>query len=192
MIKLFEMFSGYGGASFALKKNKANFECVGFSEIDKHAINCYNKNHVNIDSINRFGEVDGFSQIKNYGDCTKIDPKELPNFNLLTGGFPCQPFSFSGKGLGEQDTRGTLFYDIIRIAEEKKPNCILLENVKGIMSKRHEITLNKIIDELKRIGYYVHLKVLNSKNYGIPQSRERVFFVCFRNIENYNFLLRKN
>ena len=176
-IKLFEMFAGYGGASFALKKAGIPFECVGYSEIDKYAIDCYNQNH----SFEMRNLLDCSEQIpKNYGDCTKIDPNNLPDFDLLTGGFPCQSFSVAGKGLGEQDTRGTLFHDIIRIAEVKKPKYMLLENVKGLTNKRHKDTFNKIISELERIGYIVRWKVLNSKEHGIPQNRERVFFVCFR------------
>jgi DNA (cytosine-5)-methyltransferase 1 len=165
MLKVFEMFAGYGGASFALKKAGIPFETVGYSEIDKFAIQCYNQNH---------------GDIKNFGDCTKIVPEELPDFDLLTGGFPCQAFSVAGKGLGEQDTRGTLFHDIIRIAEAKKPKYMLLENVKGLLSKRHKDTFEKILSELNRIGYNVKWKVLNSKEHGIPQNRERVFFACFK------------
>lgn len=162
-MKFFEMFSGFGGASFALKKAGIDFECIGISETDKYAIQCFNQN---------------FPNIKNFGDCTKINPNDLPDFDLLTGGFPCQSFSVAGKGLGEQDTRGTLFYDIIRIAEVKKPTYMLLENVKGLTNKKHKDTFNKILSELKRIGYDVKWKVLNSKEYGIPQNRERIFFVC--------------
>ena len=162
---MFSMFSCYGGAEFALKKARIPFECVGYSEIDKAAIKCYDQNHPNI---------------TNYGDCTKINPLELPDFDLLTGGFPCQSFSVAGKGLGELDTRGTLFNDIIRIAEVKQPKYVLLENVKGLTNKKHEKTFNKILSEIKRIGYECHWGILNSKEYGTPQNRERVFFVCFR------------
>lgn len=157
------MFSGYGGAEFALKKANIEHECIGFSEIDKYAIQCFQQNH---------------GMIKNYGDCKNINPNDLPDFDLLTGGFPCQSFSIAGKGLGELDTRGTLFYEIIRIAEVKKPKYMLLENVKGLTFKTHKSTFDKILSELKRIGYDVIWKVLNSKDYGIPQNRERVFFVC--------------
>ena len=165
-LKIFEMFAGKGGASFALKKAEIPFECIGYSEINKDAIICYELNHPNI---------------KNYGDCKKINPEELPDFDLLTGGFPCQSFSAAGKGLGEQDTRGTLFNEIIRIAEVKKPRYMLLENVKGLTFKKHKATFNKIISELNRIGYSVTWRVLNSKEHGIPQNRERIWFVCFRN-----------
>ncbi len=163
MIKVFEMFSGYGGASFALKKANIDFQTIGYSEIDKVAIKCYQNN---------------FPSIKNYGDCKQIDPFQLPDFNLLTAGFPCQPFSGAGKHHGFIDTRGTLFYDIIRIAECKKPDYILLENVKGLTFKNHQQTLQIILKEISRIGYQVNYKILNSRDYGTPQSRERVVFLC--------------
>jgi len=162
-MKLFEMFAGYGGASFALKRLGIDFECVGVSEIDNDAMRCYTQNHK------------GY----HYGDCTKINPHDLPDFNLLTAGFPCQSFSLAGKGGGELDTRGTLFNEIIRIAEVKKPKYMLLENVKGLTTKKHVDTFHKILGELLRIGYQVYVKVLNSKEHGTPQNRERVFFVCF-------------
>jgi DNA (cytosine-5)-methyltransferase 1 len=164
-IKVFDMFSGYGGAEFALKKAQINHECIGFSEIKKHAIKCFENNHPGI---------------KNFGDCTLIKIEELPDFDLLTGGFPCQPFSEAGKHLGELDTRGTLFHDIIRIAEAKHPRWMLLENVKGLTFEIHKATFEKILSELDRIGYKVYQKVMNSKEHGTPQSRERVLFVCFR------------
>lgn len=168
MIKLFSMFSGYGGAEFALKQAGIPFECVGYSEIDKFAIQCYDQNHPGI---------------KNYGDCRSImvgNAPNLPDFDLLTGGFPCQVFSIAGKQLGESDPRGTLFYEIVRIAEIKQPKFMLLENVKGLTSKKFKSTFDKILSELGRIGYNVDWKVLNSKDYGIPQSRARVWFVCVR------------
>ncbi len=161
-IKLLELFSGYGTASFALKQLGIPCECVGYSDIDKYANQCFQQNHGG----------------KELGDCTKIDPNDLEDFDLLTGGFPCQTFSVAGKHMGELDTRGTLFNEIIRIAEVKKPRYMMLENVKGLMSKRHKSTFDKIISELYRIGYFVKWKVLNTKEHGIPQNRERVFFVC--------------
>ena len=162
-IKIFEMFSGYGGASFALKLAQIPHECVGFSEIDKDAIFCYKNN---------------FPEVPNLGDCKKIEPAKLPDFDLLTAGFPCQPFSEAGRHGGINDTRGTLFYDIIRIAEIKKPKYLVLENVKGLTFAPHKKTLNIILKELDRIGYDVKYKILNSRDYGTPQSRERVVFLC--------------
>ena len=170
MIKLFEMFTGYGGASFSLKKAGIPFECVGYSEIDKYAIQCFQQNHIRY--------LDGYG--KNFGDCREINVDNLPDFDLLTGGFPCQSFSQAGKMKGEVDSRGTLFQEIIRIAEAKKPKYMLLENVKGLTCKRFKDTFDKILSELNRIGYNVYWKVLNSKDFGIPQSRARVWFVCFR------------
>ena len=180
-LKIFEMFAGYGGASFALKKAEIEHECIGYSEIDKFAIQCFEQNH--------YEECDCVDPIKvspiNYGNCKGINPHKLPDFDLLTGGFPCQSFSTAGKGLGEQDIRGTLFEDIIRIAEVKKPKYMLLENVRGLTFKNHKATFMKILSELKRIGYSVDWKVLNSKNFGVPQNRERVWFICFRDTEDF-------
>ena len=163
-LKTLELFSGYGTASFALKQLGVDFECIGYSDIDKYANQCFKQNHGS----------------KELGDVTKINPKDLEDFDLLTGGFPCQTFSVAGKGMGELDSRGTLFNEIIRIAEVKNPRYMLLENVKGLMSKKHKPTFDKIISELYRIGYFVKWKVLNTKEHGIPQNRERVFFCCFR------------
>ncbi len=163
-LKLFEAFAGYGGASYGLTRAKIPHETVGYSEIDRFAIEFYENNHPGI---------------LNYGDITKIDPKGLPDFDLFTGGFPCQPFSQVGLGLGERDTRGTLFHDILRICEVKKPKHILLENVKGLIQKRHESTLSTILDSLRNIGYDVIFKLLNSKDYGIPQNRDRVWIYAY-------------
>lgn len=159
-IKLFEGFAGYGGASFGLKKANIEHEIIGFSENDKDAVEMYELN---------------FPGVPDFGDITKIDEKKLPDFNLFTGGFPCQPFSTVGKRLGELDIRGTLFADIIRICEYKKPEFILLENVKGLAMGKQKPTFEKILNELKRIGYDVRWKILNSKDYGIPQNRERLW-----------------
>ena len=160
-LRVFEGFAGYGGASFGLNKAHIPHKVIGYSDIDQEAIELYEYN---------------FPGIKNYGDITKIDEKSLPDFDLFTGGFPCQPFSTVGKMLGELDTRGTLFNDIIRICEHKKPQFILLENVKGLLGKKHRPTFDKIISELNRIGYKnVQYAVLNSKDYGVPQNRERLW-----------------
>lgn len=163
VLRVFETFSGYGGASFALQKAGIEFECVGYSEINKKAIECYNINH---------------SNVKNYGDITKINHEELPDFDFLSGGFPCQAFSLAGKRKGFEDTRGTLIYDVLRIANYKKPKYMLLENVRGILSHDNGNTIKTILYAIKDIGYDVHLLDLNSKEYGTPQNRERVYFVC--------------
>jgi DNA (cytosine-5)-methyltransferase 1 len=136
--------------------------CMGYSEIDKYAIKIYQKH---------------FSKHKNYGDITKINPEKLPDFDLLVGGFPCQAFSIAGKRKGFEDTRGTLFFDIARILRSKKPRFFLLENVKGLLSHDNGFTFKTIIATLTELGYDIQWQVLNSKNFGVPQNRERVFIV---------------
>lgn len=172
-MKILELFSGYGTASFALKRLGIPYECVGYSDIDKYANQCFRQNHCK----------NGSNKLE-LGDIKAISAEKLQDFDLLTGGFPCQAFSNAGKMQGELDPRGTLFYEIIRIAEVKKPRYMLLENVKGLTNNKFKDTFNKILSELSRIGYSVTWRVLNSKDYGIPQSRARVWFVCFRNYED--------
>lgn len=162
-IRVFEGFAGYGGASFGLKRSGLKYEVVGMSEYDKFASSLLAQN---------------FPNVKNWGDITKIDPNDLPDFDLFTGGFPCQPFSSAGLQLGENDKygRGTLFYDIVRICAVKQPKYILLENVKGLTQKKFEKTFSMIKQSLKDIGYGdIAYAVLNSKDYGIPQNRERLW-----------------
>ncbi len=136
--------------------------CVGYSEIDKYAVEIYQKR---------------FPEHKNYGDITKIKPSKLPDFDLLVGGFPCQAFSIAGKRKGFKDTRGTLFFDIARILRSKKPRLFLLENVKGLLSHDSGNTFKTIISTLAKLGYDIQWQVLNSKNFGVPQNRERVFII---------------
>lgn len=136
--------------------------CVGFSEIDRYAIQIYKKR---------------FSNHKNYGDATKIKAEDLPDFDMLCAGFPCQSFSIAGKRKGFQDTRGTLFYEICRIAQAKRPRLLFLENVKGLLSHDRGRTFAAILVSLDELGYDVEWQVLNSKDFGVPQNRERVFIV---------------
>lgn len=136
--------------------------CAGYSEIDKYAVEIYQRH---------------FPEHKNYDDITKIKPNKLPDFDLLVGGFPCQAFSIAGKRKGFKDTRGTLFFDIARILRSKKPRLFLLENVKGLLSHDNGRTFKIIIATLTKLGYDVQWQVLNSKNFGVPQNRERVFIV---------------
>lgn len=161
MIKLFEMFAGFKGASHALKKAGIPFECVGYSEIDKFAIQCIENN---------------FPNTKNYGDATKINPHELPDFDLLTFGHPCQSFSIAGKRQGMQDSRGKLIYFVFNIIKIKKPKYILGENVKGLLTIDKGQTFKNIMEELSNLGYDVDFRLFNSKEHGIPQNRERVFY----------------
>lgn len=167
-IRVFEGFAGYGGASFGLQRAGINHEVVGYSEFDKFASALYDANH---------RDKNG-APIKNWGDITQINPEELPDFDLFTGGFPCQPFSTVGLQHGELDRygRGTLVYDIIRICAVKKPRFIFLENVKGLATKRFESTFNMVKSALKELGYGdLHYAILNTKDYGIPQNRERLW-----------------
>lgn len=136
--------------------------CIGFSEIDKYAIATYQKH---------------YPTHHNYGDITKINADELPDFDLLVGGFPCQAFSIAGKRKGFEDTRGTLFFEIARILKAKQPRLFCLENVKGLLSHDNGNTFTTIISTLNELGYDLQWQVLNSKNHGVPQNRERVFII---------------
>ena len=167
-IRVFEGFAGYGGATYGLKRAGINHEVVGYSEFDKFASALYDANHKDAEG----------QPIKNWGDITLINPKELPDFDLFTGGFPCQPFSTVGMQQGEKDRygRGTLLYDIIRICEEKRPKYIFLENVKGLATKRFAATFDTLKNALKELGYGdLCYAILNTKDYGIPQNRERLW-----------------
>ena len=159
-MRFLDLFSGIGGFHLGLKP--LGFECIGYSEIDKYAIEMY-KNH--------FGEGN------NLGDITKINASDLPDFDILTAGFPCQAFSIAGKRKGFEDTRGTLFFEIARILSVKKPTWFILENVKGLFSHDQNKTFKVIMSTLWELGYAVDYKVLNAKNFGIPQNRERIFII---------------
>lgn len=174
MLKVFEMFAGYGGSSFALKRLEIDFKVIGYSEIKKHAIKIYEQNHPNI---------------KNFGDCQNIDPNDLEDFDLLTAGFPCVDVSIAGK---RDLSRGRtlLFEEIIRIAKIKKPSYMVLENVKGLLYKKE--FFKYVIESIEKLGYNIHWRVLNSRDYNLPQSRERIFFICFRDdlindYQSFNF-----
>lgn len=136
--------------------------CVGYSEIDKYAIKVYERQ---------------FEGAKNYGDITKINTDELPDFDLLVGGFPCQAFSIAGKRRGFEDTRGTLFFELARILKAKTPRLFVFENVKGLLNHDNGNTFKTIIAAIDELGYDCQWQVLNSKNHGVPQNRERVIIV---------------
>ena len=138
----------------------------GISEVDKHAVELYNKN---------------FPSIKNFGDITKINAEDIPKHDLLVGGFPCQAFSYAGKKLGFNDTRGTLFYEFARAVKETNPKLILAENVKGLVSHESGKTLQTIKEVIDEIGYeLVEPEVLKAIFYRVPQKRERIFLVAIR------------
>lgn len=174
-IRIFEGFAGYGGASFATKRmnkmcGKKVFYTIGFSEIEPSAIDLYNANH----------KDEKGNPLKNWGDIKDINPLELPEFDMFSGGFPCQPFSSAGSLLGELDERGSLFAEIIKICQVKKPKYIFLENVPNLCRGKCKPTFDAILDLLKAIGYDVRTVILNSKDYGVPQSRSRLWFFGVR------------
>ena len=158
-----ELFAGIGGFGTAL--NRLGGECVFASEIDKFASKAY-------ETL--------YGGVMLHGDITKIDEKEIPNHDILTAGTPCQSFSVAGKRKGFDDTRGTLFFDVARVAKEKQPKVVWIENVKGLVNHDKGRTLDVMIETLNEIGYTVDFDVLNSKYFGVPQNRERIFIVAIR------------
>lgn len=160
IFKFIDLFSGIGGFRLALES--VGGKCVFSSEIDKHACEMYEAN---------YGE-------NPYCDITKLNPKDIPDFDILCAGFPCQAFSICGKQKGFIDeTRGTLFFDIVRILKEKKPKGFILENVKNLNTHDKGRTLTVMLDTLHELGYTVNYKVLNAKDFGVPQNRERIILV---------------
>src|SRR5690625_3487247 len=161
------LFSGIGGFEQAL--DKLGGECVFASEHDPKMKTQW--------AAKAYEVLYG---IKPEGDITQIDAKDVPDHDLLVGGFPCQSFSVAGKRKGFEDTRGTLFFEIARIAKEKQPKALLLENVKGLVNHDKGRTLDIMIRTLNEIGYVVDFNVLNSKYFGVPQNRERIFIIAGR------------
>lgn len=172
-IKYFSMFSGIGGFEYGLQQSKHEFKNVGYSEIDKYARSIYEKNYTNHIC---------------FGDATKINTEDLPDFSFLIGGFPCQTFSIAGKRAGFNDTRGTMFFELARILRDKQPSYFLFENVKGILSHEGGRTLNRILKILNELGYDVLWENYNSRDYNVPQNRERIYFKgYFRERERCSF-----
>ena len=164
-IKFIDLCSGIGGFHSGLTAT-GHYECVGHAEIDPHASKAY---------AVIYGKEGGL----NYGDLRKIKPKKLPDFDLLCAGFPCQSFSVAGRRLGFKDTRGTIFFEIARIIAEKRPSFILLENVPGLLSHDGGRTLTTIFSSLVEMGYNLEWMVLNSKYFGVPQQRRRLYIVGY-------------
>lgn len=156
------LFSGIGGFETAL--NSLGGSCVLASDFDKYANQSYKA---------LYGE-------ETSGDVTKIDAAQVPHHDILVGGFPCQSFSVAGNRGGFEDARGTMFFEVARIAKRRKPKAIILENVKGLVSHDKGTTLDTIFKTLNDIGYTVDFEILNSKFYGVPQNRERIFIVALR------------
>lgn len=164
-LRVFEAFAGIGTQRMALKRLGINHEVVGISEIDKFAIKSYEAIH---------GET------KNFGDISKLDTKDLPDFDLFTYSFPCQDISTAGKQAGfdkDSGTRSSLLWECERIIEAKRPKYLLMENVKALTFKKNISGFNNWLKILEDIGYKNYWKVLNAKDYGVPQNRERVFCI---------------
>lgn len=166
-MKIFSTFTGIGGFEIginnaSLKLTGDHADVVGYSEIDKYAIQVYEY---------------WFKGVKNYGDITKIAAESLPDFDCLVGGFPCQAFSVAGKRGGFNDTRGTLFFDLARILRAKQPRLFVFENVKGLCNHDGGKTFRTIISTIDELGYDCQWQVINSKDFGVPQNRERIIIV---------------
>jgi len=167
--KFIDLFAGVGG--IRLPFDEIDGECVFSSEIDKFARQTYQSN---------FGD-------EPHGDITQIDPIEIPEFDLLLAGFPCQPFSQAGLQQGFNDTRGTLFFYIAKIIEQHLPSVVLLENVKRLKTHDKGNTFKVMKETLEDLGYTVSSQVLAAKDFGIPQNRERIYIVALKNNETFTF-----
>ena len=196
-IRFIDLFSGIGGFRLGLEKTNKSLRCLqsgdegqqnsgnntpqfhegeqerisnnrGFKHVWSNDINKY----ANQIYTTRFGEEAHYS-----GDIRGVDARQIPDHDLLCGGFPCQAFSVAGKRRGFEETRGTLFFEICRIAEHHRPRLLLLENVKGLLSHDGGRTFATILNTLEELGYWWEYQVLNSKHFGVPQNRERVFII---------------
>lgn len=175
MIQYAELFAGIGGfrkaAELITRDTDVSFKCIGFSEIDNHALTTYGNNY-RLNGEVRIGDITHFIQ-----DRKKL--KSLPETNLLLGGFPCQSFSVLGKKLGLEDERGRILFSIHELLRKKQPDFIVLENVRNIITHNKGQTLNEILSFFKKHKYkYINYVVLDSQNFGLPQKRARIFFVC--------------
>lgn len=159
-MKVLSLCSGVGGAELALKQSDIDAEVIGYAEIDKFASSIYERH---------------FPNHTNLGDLTKIKVEELEDFDMLISGIPCQAFSVAGKQKGFADTRGTIFFDVARILKAKKPKYFLIENVKNFLSHDKGNTFQVIASTLLELGYNIRWDILNSKDFGVPQNRERIY-----------------
>jgi DNA (cytosine-5)-methyltransferase 1 len=164
-----DLFAGIGGIRMGFEH--AGGECVFTSEWDEAAQKTYQSN---------YGELP-------YGDITKIKPEEIPSFDMLLAGFPCQPFSQAGLKKGFEDTRGTLFFDIARIVKHHQPAVVFLENVRNLAGHDKGNTLKIILGTLKELEYKVFHQILNAKDFGLPQNRARIYIIAFRDNVEFEF-----
>lgn len=161
--RLIDLFAGIGGIRLGFEQTK-RVDVVFSSEIDKYAAQTYQANFDDTPS----------------GDITRIETKDIPQHDILVGGFPCQAFSLAGKRMGFADIRGTLFFEIARILKDKRPKAFLLENVKGLLSHDKGNTFEVIKTTIDELGYDLKFKVLSGKDFGVPQNRQRIFLVGIR------------
>ena len=174
-MRFIDLFAGIGGFRIALEE--FGHKCVFSSEMDKYCQKVYEDNFKDTPS----------------GDITQISENNIPDFDILTAGFPCQPFSYAGRQEGFNDkTRGTLFFDVLRIIKAKRPKMFLLENVKGLKSHNNGETMDIILSALKELGYDVHWKILDSHKFGVPQKRERWYCVGFDKKVDFKFPIQTN
>lgn len=162
MLKVFEAFAGIGAQAAALRNIGVDYEVVGISEIDKRAIKAYELIH---------------GPVKNFGDVSKIDPSTLPDIDLFTYSFPCTDLSTAGKQLGLENTRSGLLYECEKIIEAKRPTYLMLENVPALVGKKFKPSFDAWVEYLNRLGYNTYWKVLNAKDFGHAQNRNRVFAI---------------
>ncbi|GAA9455462.1 DNA cytosine methyltransferase [Helicobacter pylori] len=155
--------SGIGGGRLGLEQ--CHLKCVGHAEINHEALRTYEL---------------FFKDTYNFGDLMRINPNDLPDFDALISGFPCQAFSINGKRKGLEDERGTIIYGLIRILKVKQPKCFLLENVKGLINHKQQETFKTIIKALQEAGYTTYYQILNSADFQLAQKRERLYIVGFR------------
>lgn len=176
MLKLLSLFTGIGAFEKALERLNIDYELVGFSEIDKYAIKSYCAVH-------------NVSENKNLGDVAKIEIDKIPDFDLMSWGFPCQDISIAGRMKGiKEGTRSGLYYEGYKILKAKMPKISIIENVKNLTSQRFRSQFDSILNDISELGYNNYWKILNAKDYGVPQNRERVFIVSIRkDIDKGNF-----
>lgn len=177
-LRFIDLFAGIGGFHIALSRYNAS--CVFASEKDKYAIETYKYNHLRTE------------EEKNilHGDITKIEGEDVPEHDILCAGFPCQPFSISGNQLGFDDARGTMFFEVIKILKVRRPSIVFLENVSNLKRHAEGQTLETMKLELEKLGYTVFYDILNASDFGVPQSRKRIYFVAFNkslNVKSFQF-----
>lgn len=176
-MKYIDLFSGIGGFHIAMENN--GFDCVFACEINKHARQTYKSNFSK--------KYDLENEMFFATDITKINEKDIPDFDILCAGFPCQAFSKAGHKKGFDDTRGTLFFDVARILKEKNPKYFILENVANLLKHDEGKTFQVISNTLTQLGYSFEYKILKTSSYGLPQNRPRIYIVGFKEKTDFNF-----